>query len=174
MLLVTPNQSYHATEWANAGVLGVPLQVGAKTLGKHLDGSLIVELHLELGSSGTNLSNHNTRVVLVAHDHCTDAVTDIVNVGDAVGHNQLVRHLLLCAHDNTVVAADGHRCLPVRLDGLEGILDLIDATIRGEHFDQLVLQRHYVFFSSKTLILIAAPTFDSLTRYHRSQIDDKI
>ena len=48
MLLIAPYQGYHAAEWANACVLGISLQVGAETLGKHLDGALVCKLHLEL------------------------------------------------------------------------------------------------------------------------------
>ena len=80
MLLVASDQSDCAAEGANTRVLGESLQSGAHALGKHLNGALVAEFHLELACSCSDLSDHDSGIVLVSDNDSTDAIGDFVDV----------------------------------------------------------------------------------------------
>ena len=107
-LFIAANESDHAAEGANARALRVPLKLVAHTLGQNRHRDLILVVVFELSSNVADLSDHDASVVHVADHDSADSVTDVEDVRDAVGHNELVRHFLLRAHDNAVGAADGN------------------------------------------------------------------
>jgi len=59
----------------------------------------------KLSRSGSDLSNNNTRVVHVSNDNSANAVSNAEYVAYTVRHDELVRNLLLGAHDDGVSAA---------------------------------------------------------------------
>ena len=103
-----------------------------------MDRDLIGVLHLELRGLVTNLRDHHSCIVGVADNDSTNAITDIVDVGDAVRDDQLIRHFLLSAHHNRVSSTQSHGSLTETVDGLESILNLVNAAIRRKNLHHLV------------------------------------
>ena len=101
-------------------------------MGEDSNWDLVLVIELELCCDVANLSDHDASVLHVSNHHGTDRVADVEDVGDTIGNNQLIRHLLLSADHNAIGTADSNRSLTKRLDGLEGVLDLVDAAIWGE------------------------------------------
>ena len=107
-------------------------------LSKDLDRDLIGVLHLKLRGLVTNLRDHHSCIVGVADNDSTNAITDIVDVGDAVRDDQFIRHFLLSADHNRVISAESNSSLTERVDGLESILNLVNAAIGRKNLHHLV------------------------------------
>ena len=137
-LFITANQADHAAEGTDSSVLRESLKLCAHLLGKDLDRDLIGVLHLELRGLVANLRDHDSCIVWVAYNDRTNAITDIVDVGDAIRDDQFIRHFLLSADHNRVITTESDSCLTERVDGLESIFDLVNAAIRRKNLHHLV------------------------------------
>ena len=152
IFLITADQGDHAAERADTGILRESLETGSHALSKHLNGALVAELHLELSSSGTDLSDHNSGVVGVANNDGTDAIGDRVDVSNTVRDDQFIGNLLLGAHDNAVIASDSDGILSSSLNGLEGVLNLVDSAVWREYLHQLIHASHRVYIFTAKII----------------------
>ena len=85
-----------------------------------------------------NLRDHDSCIIRVAYNDCTDAITDIVDVGDAIRDDEFIRHFLLSADYNRVCSTESNSCLAERVDGLESVLNLVNAAIRRKNLHHLV------------------------------------
>ena len=81
-LFITADQADHAAEGTDSSVLRESLKLCAHLLSKDLDRDLIGVLHLELRGLVANLRDHDSCIIGVAYNDCTDAITDIVDRPD--------------------------------------------------------------------------------------------
>ncbi len=74
--------------------------------------------------------HHEFGILHVAHDHSTDIVIDAKDISDGVCDDETIGDFLLGANDDRVVATESDRGLAESLNSLEGVLHLVDATVR--------------------------------------------
>mmetsp|Transcript_7578 Transcript_7578/g.20709 ORF Transcript_7578/g.20709 Transcript_7578/m.20709 type:complete len:271 (-) Transcript_7578:115-927(-) len=138
-LHVDPDDDERDAQWAHVGKLRVHLRQVGSAFGEGLHGHVVAVVELELRSLFTQGAHGGPRV---GDDACGDhanGVRDLMHVCHGRRIVQLVRHLLLCRDARTVHSPHSHRCQATRLNGLEGVLYLVEPALGREDGDVPVI-----------------------------------
>ena len=143
-LLIEPDERGGAAEGTHISVLWELLQVVTQLLGEHRHCDVVAVLELETRCCVLQPSYQETRVIQIAHHHCSQIIIDAENIGYWIGHYQFIRHFLLRAHHDCIQPSYSYCSLTECMNCFESVLHLIDSSIWRENFHQF-FKAHFFF-----------------------------